>query len=118
MDGFLKSSLLKSIELSGSVENESSEVKILINKNLDNILDSGSGKVRLRPVWASKFNLILSQPGELLALSPFEIRCLHCKRVISYPAWNLRLKFDRSIMMYFLCFSEVSPLIAKLDCRG
>ena len=117
MDESLKKSLLQSIELSGSVSVENSSASITVNGELSNVLDKSSGKPRIRPAKVSQFHLILSQPVSLLALSPFEIRCLHCKRVISYPSWWLQVKFDRNILVYFVCFSETSPNRVSLDCK-
>lgn len=117
MDENLKNSLLRSIELEGSVDNENSSIKITVNGGLSNVVDKSSGKARIRLARVNQFNLILSQPRGLLSLSPFEIRCLNCKKVISYPAWHLELKFDRNIFEYFVCFSETSSSKVALNCR-
>ena len=109
-----KEDLLKSIALTGSVEESEAIVKVKINENLDNILDKSSGKLRLRPAKAKVFNSILSQPLELSALNPFEIRCLNCGRVISYPAWWMKIEFNVNTFHYFLCKESDS---VKLECR-
>ena len=116
MDDNLRDSLLKSIELSGGIEVETSPVKILINEGLQNVIDLSSGRKRIKPIRAGQFSLILSQPSSLLSISPLEIRCLNCKRVISYPSWWLELRFDKNTFHYFVCFSEVSPNRVSLDC--
>ena len=117
MDDNLKNELLKSIELSGSVNTDDRRVNIIINGELHNILDKSSGKTRIRPFKVGLFNLILSQPLSLSRLSPFEIRCLNCGKVINYPAWYYELRFDRNILVYFVCFSETSSDRVSLNCR-
>jgi len=117
MDESLKKNLLKSIELSGSVEEVVNDIKVIINGELSHVIDKSSGKPRIRPFKAKLFNLILSQPLSLGPLSPFEIRCLSCRNVISYPAWHYELKFDRNIFHYFVCFSEVSSSVVSLNCK-
>lgn len=107
------SNILKNIELTGGVTNEPGKV-IYVNKGLDNIIDRSNGKPRISPAKVLQFNLILSQPNELNSLSPFEIRCLGCNKVISYPSWLLEVKFDKSTFFYFVCFSQISPLRVKL----
>lgn len=118
MDENLKKALLQSIEAEGSAEVEFTPVRVIVNGQLSNILDRSSGKARIRAHRVNQFHLILSQPKGLLNLSPLEIRCLNCHRVISYPAWHLELKFDRNTFEYFLCFSETSVVRASLNCRG
>lgn len=117
MDDKAKLDLLKSIELSGSVDREVSLVTININKGLENILDFSSGRKRIRGMRATQFSLIVAKPAGLSALSSLEIRCLNCGRVISYPCWHLEVKFDRNIFEYFVCFSENSPNRVSLNCR-
>lgn len=117
MDNLLRASLLKSIELQGSVSSNSRTTKVYVNESLSNVLDSSSGKRRIRPFKVSLFNLILSQPLTLHTLSPFEIRCLNCSKVITYPAWHYELKFDGSIFEYFVCFSETSVSKVTLNCK-
>lgn len=106
-------SLLKNIELTGSVSVESSGV-VYINKAIENITDRSSGKIRITPARINQFSLILSQPSQLSALSPLEIRCLSCGRVISYPSWWSEVKFDKNTFHYFVCFSQISPSRVKL----
>ena len=112
-----KLSLLRSIELLGSTSEVESEKRIIINGELSNVIDKSAGRAKIRLSKSNLFNLIVSQPSLLLALSPFEIRCLSCKKVISYPAWHYTMKFDRNEFHYFVCFSETSPHQVKLDCK-
>lgn len=116
MDDNLKNSLLRSIELGGSADSDIAPVRVIINGELNNIIDRSSGKPRIRANRVGQFNLILSQPVPLKSLSPFEIRCLNCHKVISYPSWYLELRFDRNTFHYFVCFSEVSPSKVALTC--
>lgn len=118
MDDKLAALLLQQIEMSGGVDNTTSPIRVLINEQLSNVLDFSSGKKRIRPLRAEQFQMILSAPLGLKGLSPFEIRCLHCKQVISYPAWHFELKFDKNIFEYFVCFSQASPLKVALNCKG
>jgi len=108
-----RKNLLQSIEMSGAVEGK---VKVFINTELSNVIDMSSGRKRLKPYKAALFRMILSQPLSLSRLSPFEIRCLNCNKVITYPAWHYELKFDGSILEYFVCFSEVSPSRVGFFC--
>lgn len=113
-----KEALLRQIEnLGRSVSFEDFGVDIKVNENLDLILDRSSGKTRIRNARARMFNLTLSQPEIIAHLSPFEVRCLWCKSVISYPCWSATVKFDRNTFLFFVCFSEVSPSDVKLTCR-
>jgi len=113
----LKTALLKSIALTGSAE--ASPIKIHLNEALNNVIDMSSGKARIKPTIRNKFTLILSQPKSLEALSNLEIRCLSCKKVISYPAWWLVIKYDVNEFNYFVCFDSRENKHPILACsRG
>jgi len=114
----LKSSLLKQIELSGSVSEDSAIIKPHINRELSNVLDESSGKIRIKPSLTNSsrgFNLILSSPASLSAINPLQIRCLNCKKVISYPAWHYVKEFARNHFHYFICFNGNERV--KLNCQ-
>jgi hypothetical protein len=108
--------ILRTIELSGSADEEIAEIKQLINTNLDNVLDYSAGRLRLKRRIADKFQLIISNPISS-AVAAQEIRCLHCRRIISYPAWWLKIEYVKNVMHYFVCFSVSSPTKVSLDCR-
>lgn len=111
----LKDDILKSIELSGSVSEESKTIKPQINKNLDRVIDKSSGKKRLRPAIVNKFNILLTSSASLSAMNPFEIRCLNCNRIISYPCWHWASEYAVNIFHYFLCYNGKDK--PGLDCR-
>lgn len=113
IDDSLKTNILKSLELTGSATEDS----IRVNKNTDNIFDRTSGKIRVRPSREKQFNLILSQPKTLAALSSFEIRCCVCNRVISYPAWHLVLTFTKNVFHYFICFDRNEVNKPTVNCK-
>lgn len=111
----LKDDILKSIELSGSVSDDSKVIKPIINGNLDRVIDKSSGRKRLRPAISNKFNVLLASPKSLSALSPFEIKCLHCGRIIQYPCWHWASEYAVNIFHYFLCYNGKDK--PGLDCR-
>jgi hypothetical protein len=113
----IQNSFLKSIELSGSVDEASHQIKIRLNENLSAILDKSSGRIRLKSSLAGKFSLILAQPAELKPLSNLEIRCLYCRKVISYPAWHLVRAFDINHFHYFICWNTESSDKPSLNCK-
>lgn len=113
----LTKDLLKSIELSGVADEASASEKHLINSNLHNVIDISSGKIRLRKSVAEKFNLIVGRPEGLKALSPAEIRCLYCRRVISYPGWYYKIEYAVNVFHYFVCFDGQSPDKPKFNCK-
>lgn len=95
-------SLLKSIELTGSVSSPEG-TKIIINGGLQSIIDRSSGRARLRPSVVKEFSLIIGQPVELAAFENFKIRCLICNGVISYPSWYMKKEYMKNTFHYFLC---------------
>lgn len=118
IDETLKSSILKSLELTGSVDSESSAIIVHVNKSLDNVIDSSSGRKRIRPSKEKMFGLILSQPLSLRAISSLEIRCLACGRVISYPAWHYWIAFSVNVFHYFVCFDGREPSKPTVNCKN
>lgn len=113
----LTKDLLRSIEINGVSDESEASQKHRINSHFANIIDGSSGRIRLRPSVINKFKLIHWQPNELKALSSVEIRCLYCRRVISYPAWYLRVKYAVNVFHYFVCFSSASESKPKLNCK-
>ena len=111
MDEILANSLLRDIELSGSVGER--KIEILINHLPENLLDKSGGKSRIRPSLVQSFTLLLSQT-ELASLSNLEIRCFNCGRILSYPAWHFVRRLRRKHFHYFLCFGGSSK--ARLGC--
>lgn len=112
IDENTKSSLLKQIALSGAIDN-AIETPV-INGNLNHILHRASGLPRIRI--PERFKLLLSLPQTLQGVSPFEIRCALCNRVISYPAWYHSVKYSINVFHYFVCFDATSPLKPTIAC--
>lgn len=109
----LRQRLLKSIELSGSTIDDVAS-KQLINVNPDNVIDLSSGRPRIKPLLVGRFVFVSSQPTELAELSNLTIRCLNCGKVISYPAWWLKLEYSVSSFHYFICFNGTA--LPNLKC--
>lgn len=110
--------MLKSIELGGAADEANREVNIVLgsSNNLDVIITRSGGLPKIRKDAESKFQLILSTPVPLKALSPFEIRCCLCKRVISYPAWYWSKKYVVNHFHYFICFDSASNTKPTTKC--
>lgn len=103
----LKDEILNSISYSGEAEKT---VHLILGSrnNLNHIAGVSSGSLRIYPSMIKKFNLILSQPLQLQALNPFEIRCVLCKRVISYPCWYYSIRYAVNHFHFFVCFDSGS----------
>lgn len=112
MDETLANSLLRDIELSGSVGE--SKIEVLINHEPQNVIDRSGGKSRIRPSLVSSFQILLSQT-ELASLSNLEIRCFNCGRILSYPAWHFVRRLRKKHFHYFLCFGGSDK--ATLGCE-
>ena len=111
--------LLKQIEGSGTIEDSNSlpgnlKKVIKLNENLGQVLDTSSGKTRIRPAKVGLFNVILSQPAELEDIHSFEIRCLNCSKVLTYPGYLAKIGYDRNVFYYFLCFNNGN---VSLECK-
>lgn len=102
--------MLKAIELTGAVDEGSAQQKPIIcnifNGNMNQVLNFSSGTLSIQSAVARKFGLILSTPEELRAMSPFEIRCCLCRKVISYPSWYYSIKYNVNHFHYFICFDK------------
>lgn len=108
----LKADILKSIALNGAASEENAEQCQIVlgsRSNLNHIADSSSGRIRLRASIAAKFRLLVKTPDALSALNPFEIRCVLCRSVISYPAWYYSVRYAVNHFHYFVCFDDTSP---------
>ena len=113
----LKESILKSISLSGAATSYGCKHLVLESrKNLHHIAGNGSGKLAIYPHIAKRFVLTLSQPSKLLALNPFEIRCVLCKNVIRYPCWYYNIRYSINHFHYFVCFDSSSPEKPSTKC--
>ncbi len=106
-----KDSILRDIVLSGKAISENN---ILIGKNISHIAGNSSGKLRIHSGIVKKFILITSQPRSLSSLSPLEIRCVLCKKVINYPCFYYEVKYAVNHFHYFVCFS--SSEIVNTNC--
>lgn len=113
-----KEKILRSISLTGAVleENQQSHFVLGSRSNLNHIAGVSSGPLKIYPSVAKKFNLILSQPSELSTLNAFEVRCVLCKQVISYPAWYYRIAYAVNVFHYFVCFDKASPNSVNVHC--
>lgn len=101
-----KNEILKSIEIGGAADDENKSVKNIVadSSHRQMVLSSSSGLARInRP-----FKLILSTPLALKALSPFEIRCCLCRKVISYPCWYHNVRYAINNFHFFVCFDASS----------
>lgn len=118
IDEQIKDSILRNIGLGGAASEDTGVVKQIVAKSehLNSILNLSSGTPRIH----KQFKLILSQPQQLEALNPFEIRCCLCGRVISYPAWYLLIRYAINHIHYFVCFDKDSRnrVTAKCYRRG
>lgn len=112
----LKDRMLAAIALTGASEADNAVTKQVIGSNLSAILNTSSGLPRIHNHVASKFSLILSKPEALAALSPFEIRCCLCKKVISYPCWYHHIKYTINNFHYFVCFDSSHPEGVTAKC--
>jgi hypothetical protein len=111
--------ILDLIALSGAASEEFIKSKHIIlgsRSNLNHIAGVGSGSLKIYPSISRKFSLILSQPLVLQSLNPFEIRCVLCKRVISYPAWYYSIRYAVNHFHYFVCFDSSNPDKPSTKC--
>lgn len=111
--------ILSSIELGGAASTENAvENQIILGSrnNLNHIAGVSSGRMKIYPSIAKKFQLLLTQPAMLKALNPFEIRCVLCKQVISYPAWYYSIKYAVNHFHYFVCFDSSQPTKPTTKC--
>ena len=115
MDEKLAKSLLDAIALGGEID--SPQVNQIIASNPYHIIDSTSGKTKIKN--PSLFNLIIAQPQSIAALSSLEIRCCICKRVITYPAWYHFIHYAINHFHFFVCFNQANPTEPTTNCmRG
>jgi hypothetical protein len=112
IDTELQKQILESITKFGKAE----ERTIKVNTNLSDILSFSSGSVRIQPSCIRKSKLILSQPEELSNLSNLLVRCILCKRVISYPCWYYNIKYAVNHFHYFICFDSASVKSPTAKC--
>ena len=106
----LKRQIISSISTEGAASEENKSVNVVIgNKtNLSHVMNFASGMPKIRPNIISRFRLILSQPETLSGLSPLQIRCCLCSRVISYPTWHHSIRYTVNQFHYFVCFDRDS----------
>lgn len=119
IDNILKDEMLKSIALSGAADAEKAKDNHLIlnsRNNLNHIAGVSSGQLRIYPSMVNRFKLTLSQPSSLAILNPFEIRCVLCKGVISYPCWYYNIKYAINHFHFFICFDSGSPNKPTTSC--
>lgn len=108
--------ILKNIELTGAADTANAAtydtVKHLIlesRNNLQNILQTHSGKPKIRTDAIRKFQLILDTPSAIRLLDRNSLRCCFCKRIITFPVWYYSLKYAVNHFHYFICFDATSP---------
>jgi hypothetical protein len=107
-----KDDILDSISRFGKTEEEA----IKLNTNINHVLSFSSGAARIQTTCIRKAKLVLSQPLELAILNPFQVRCVLCKKVISYPCWYYDIKYTVNHFHYFLCFDADSPSKPSTKC--
>lgn len=113
-----KNEVLRSIELGGASSEENKTVNVVLGSrnNLNHIAGRSSGTLKIYPSISRKFSLILSIPSALKTLTPFEIRCVMCKNVISYPCWYYSVRYNINHFHYFVCFDSGSPSLVNTKC--
>jgi len=118
MDKELQDAILRSIQTEGASSEENKTISVIIasRTSAGQVLTQSSGLPRIKPQLVSQFNLILSQPETIKALSPLSIRCVLCRRVISYPAWYYQIRFAVKWFHYFICFDSNSPNTVTAKC--
>lgn len=119
MNEELKAQILKSLELEGSAETENAQRRNIIlgsRNHLTHIINPHDGKPKIRKNIIQRFQFIIGQPKSLSALSPFEIRCCLCGKVISYPAWYYKLEFAVNVLHFFVCFNAASKTEVDASC--
>lgn len=104
--------ILKSIALTGAVDEASIAVRIATKEQANQISNSAGGKLKI----TKPFKLILSQPESLKVLSSLEIRCCLCHKVISYPCWYRKHEFAVNHFHFFVCFDSSSPSTITTKC--
>lgn len=112
IDKELQSEILESITKFGKSE----EKTIMINTNISDILNFSSGSPRLQSTAARKARLILSKPQSLQVLNNFQIRCILCHKVISYPCWYYNIRYAINHFHYFVCFDSDSSTKPSTRC--
>ena len=112
IDKELEKSILESISSSG--HSELPELKL--NTNIHDILSFSSGSARIQSTVLRKAKLIISRPSGLDILSHLQIRCVLCKRVISYPCWYYNIKYAVNHFHYFICFDSESVSKPSTRC--
>lgn len=112
----LKSSILRSINTSGSASEEERKVNPIISPDGKKLLNYSSGTPKLRKSVIPNFALIFTQPLSLSAVHNTEIRCCLCRKVINYPAWHWRESFLVNQFYYFICFDSTSPKEVSARC--
>lgn len=118
LDEELRNEILRAIELQGAVHEENALIHVILGSrnNLNHIMNMHAGLPKLRNDVINRFQLILSTPTELKPLSQFEVRCVLCRRVISYPAWYYVLRYVVNQLHYFICFDAASPDKPSVKC--
>lgn len=111
-----KDDILNSISLTGAASSENQTVNHLLSRNLNHILNIGSGLPRLNSNIINRFNLIISQPSALISLNSLSIRCSICHRVIRYPAWYYSIQHNVNVFHYFVCFDGRSSTKPNTAC--
>ncbi len=102
--------ILKDISLLGVSDKKDAPINIFINKNIGMVCDRSSGRLRIRPAKKNLFKVVFNQVPELSSLSPLEIRCLNCGKIISYPARMAKIELAVNVMYYFLCFDSLDSI--------
>lgn len=116
IDDKLKTDILTSIALEGSVT--SSEISVIIASRSQGraLLSFASGLPKV--IHPDRFTLILSKPFLLSSLHQFHFRCCLCGEVISFPAWYLHQKFAVNSIHYFVCFNGSQSVNARCYRKG
>lgn len=111
-DSETQKEILDSITNSGSIEHN----EIKVNTNISDVLSFSSGSARLQSSAIRKARLILGKPHELVSLDNKQIKCVLCKRVISYPCWYYNIRYAVNHFHYFICFDKDSASKPTAKC--
>ncbi len=114
----IRRDILPSIELTGSTETIINPIIASKNNGINNILDYGSGSVRLQRSIINKFKLVLIKPPGLSIFEPHDIRCYLCNRVIAFnqrPVWHYSIRYAVNHFHYFVCSNEQSLKEQKVN---
>lgn len=113
-----KSELLRNIELVGSSDSDNASTSIVIanRSHLNLVTTKSSGTIKIIPRLVNQFQLTISCPQALRAMSPLDIRCCLCRKVITYPCWYYKVSYAVNAFHFFVCFDRNSSTKVNSKC--